>query len=72
MPFSNVYNTLRKTVDIMIIKNESWSLQTRKDTHLLRLGIPHIQYHEFDKSNDIIQAGYDMTTGMESYLEKKV
>lgn len=71
-PFSRLALVMRKTMDIMIIRNETASLMTRPDAYFRRLGHPEIDYSDFDQRDALIAAGYALVRDdLEAYIGKK-
>lgn len=71
-PFSRLALVMRKTMDIMIIRNETTSLMTRPDAYFRRLGHPEIDYSDFDRRDALIAAGYSLVRDdLEAYIHKK-
>lgn len=56
--FSNGYNILQKTIDIMLSQNESRSLSSRKDIVSIRPAFDGLDYYEFHKYHEFIISGY--------------
>lgn len=53
----NSYSVLQKTIDIMLAQNESRSLTSRKDIISIRPEFDALDYYEFNKYPQFIQAG---------------
>jgi NTE family protein len=57
--FTNSYNIMQKTIDIMLSQNESRSLQSRDDIIMIRPSFDSLDYYEFHKYREFIQSGYE-------------
>lgn len=64
-PFIHVYEAIRKTLAIMMARNESLSILSRKDVLLIRPLCEEIEYYEFSKSMKMIEAGYEAMKNIE-------
>ena len=58
-PFIHVYEAIRKTLAIMMARNESLSIKSRKNITLIRPLCEEIEYYDFSKSKKMIEAGYE-------------
>ena len=56
--FSNGYNLIQKTIDIMLSQNESRSVTSRKGVVYIRPAFDGLDYYEFHKYQAFIQSGY--------------
>lgn len=56
--FGNTYSIIQKTIDIMLAQNESRSVQSREDVIYIRPRFDRLDYYEFDKYREFIEAGY--------------
>ncbi len=70
-PIRNSYRVMQKTLGIMIITNEKISLKKRPDTYFLRLERPELDYIDFNKAAEFIEAGYKLAEGIEDFFKKK-
>ncbi len=59
----NTYSILRKTIDIVITQNESRSIRSRDDIIYIRPAFDNLDYYNFDKYSEFIQAGYEAAKG---------
>jgi predicted acylesterase/phospholipase RssA len=66
--FSNGYNILQKTIDIMLSQNEIRSVDSRKDVVYIRPEFDGLDYYEFLKYPLFIESGYKKAKEM---LEKE-
>lgn len=57
--FSNGYNILQKTIDIMLSQNEARSVISRKDVLYVRPKFDTLDYYEFSRYKEFIQSGYE-------------
>lgn len=57
--FSNGYNIMQKTIDIMLSQNESRSIISRKDVTYIRPEFDALDYYEFNKFKEFIKSGYE-------------
>lgn len=57
--FSNSYQILQKTIDIMMKQNEKVSLNCWKNVILLNPKFDWIDYYEFHKSKEIVEVWYE-------------
>ena len=55
----NTYSIMRKTIDIIIAQNESRSILSREDILYIRPSFDTLDYYNFDKYREFIQAGYE-------------
>ncbi len=67
-PFASTYNTLRKTIQIIMQRNEEKSILSRDDLHLLRIWRNDIDYYEFNRASELIAEGYLVSESIETYL----
>lgn len=67
-PFSNTYNTLRKTIQIIMQRNEQKSILSRDDLHLLKIWRNDIDYYEFNRVSELIEEGYRVGESIWNYL----
>jgi NTE family protein len=56
--FSNGYNLLQKTIDIMLSQNEARSIVSRDDVIYIRPSFDNLDYYEFTKYQKFIESGY--------------
>lgn len=56
--FSNGYNILQKTIDIMLSQNEARSVVSREEVLYIRPKFDTLDYYEFSKYKEFIQSGY--------------
>lgn len=56
--FSNGYNLVQKTIDIMLSQNESRSVTSRNDVIYIRPEFDGLDYYEFLKYKAFIESGY--------------
>lgn len=56
--FSNGYNVLQKTIDIMLAQNEGRSVISRENVLYIRPKFDTLDYYEFSKYKEFIQSGY--------------
>lgn len=56
--FSNGYNILQKTIDIMLAQNEARSVISRGEVLYIRPKFDTLDYYEFSKYKEFIQSGY--------------
>lgn len=57
--FSNGYNILQKTIDIMLAQNEARSVVSRRDVLYIRPKFDGLDYYEFHKYKELIHSGYE-------------
>lgn len=55
-PVTHAYGMIRKTLAIMMAKNESTSLTSHPNVLLIRPGRPEIEYYDFRKVDALIEA----------------
>lgn len=67
-PFARTYDTLRKTIQIIMQRNEEKSILSRKDVLILRIGRNDIDYYEFKKVWELISEWYHVSSVISSYL----
>ncbi len=53
------YSIIQKTIDIMLSQNESRSILSREDVVYIRPSFDTLDYYNFDKYKEFIQAGYE-------------
>lgn len=70
-PFVRTYIVLRKAVGIMITQNELASIASRKDVLVLKPGRDDVEYYDFKKADELIEAGYLASGWVEKYLKKR-
>lgn len=70
-PFFHTYILLRKAVGIIIAQNELASIASRKDVLVLKPGRDDIEYYDFKKADELIEAWYLASEGIGNYLKKK-
>ena len=68
--FTSGYHILRKTIQLMMIKNEEQSYKTNPKTLLLSLTRDDIEYYDFQKVVELIEEGYNVSLGIDDYLEQ--
>lgn len=69
-PFANTYDVLRKTLQIIMSKNEELSLKSRDSILTIRIGRNEIDYYEFTKVEELIQEGYEKSETIAWFLLK--
>jgi NTE family protein len=60
--FIHVYEAIRKTLAIMMARNEAVSLTSRSHVTLIRPGREDVEYYDFRKVDDMIEAGHEAST----------
>ena len=58
-PIVHIYEAIRKTLAIIMAKNESISIASRENVILICPLREDIEYYEFSKSTEMIEAGYE-------------
>lgn len=56
--FGNGYKIMQKTIDIMLSQNETRSVKSRNDIVYIRPSFDKLDYYEFHRYKDFIEAGY--------------
>lgn len=67
--FSTTYQVLRKTIQLMMLKNEQSSEKQRPDAHILHLGRDDIEYYNFNRATELIDEWYQLSENIASYLK---
>lgn len=67
-PVTHAYGMIRKTLAIMMARNENASLALHNNTLLIRPGRPEIEYYDFRKVDALIEAGYIASEPISSFL----
>jgi NTE family protein len=66
--FTYSYHILSRTIQLMMIENEKHSHITRPDSLLLSLGRDDIEYYDFHRVDELVDAGYMSAISLSQYL----
>ena len=66
--FAHTYQVMQKTIEIMLLQNESRSILSRKNILYIRPKFDTLDYYEFDKYLYFIKAGYIASSEIENFL----
>lgn len=69
--FSNGYNLVQKTIDIMLSQNENRSVISRKNVIYIRPEFDGLDYYEFHKYKSFIESGYSKAKELLHVQKKK-